>query len=83
MSHYSTHYRSGEEIRAGDRVAWGGKSGRILFVLGRPEVVDGCRDFMDSISKIEREGFAVESEIAGVVFEHESDEDLEFCGRES
>ncbi|MGQ0633912.1 MAG: hypothetical protein ACT4QC_04835 [Planctomycetaceae bacterium] len=83
MRFFSTRYRSGEEIRAGDRITWAGKPGRVLFVLGRPEVVEGWRDLMAHLSETERQGFAVETELAGVVFEPEADEDLEFCGRDA
>ena len=32
-SFYSTHYRSGEDIRAGDRISWAGSPGCVVFVL--------------------------------------------------
>jgi hypothetical protein len=80
LNFYATHYRTGEEIRAGDQIAWAGKPGRVLFVLGSPEV-HGDASNMNWFCKEYSEGFLLDTEVAGLVFEDESDEDLEFVGR--
>jgi hypothetical protein len=79
MNFYATHYQSGEEIRPGDRILWGGWNGTVLFVLGMPGVpVDfvSPEDWLGT-----SEGFMLEVDGAGLVFEKESDKDLEFLGR--
>jgi hypothetical protein len=81
LNFYSTHYRTGEKIRAGDMISWAGKPGRVLFVLGSLEVPPDWSCMNDWHGKQEAEGFMLDTEVAGLVFECESDEDLEFIGR--
>lgn len=81
MNFYSTHYRSGEEIQAGDRISWAGKPGCVLFVLGSSEIPSDWASQIDWFVKEYKEGFMLDTEIAGLVFEYESDEDLEFLSR--
>jgi hypothetical protein len=83
MNFYSTHYRSGEEIRAGDRISWGGKPGFVLFTLASSEVPAEWASTKDWLGKEGAEGFMLDTELAGLVFEYENDEDLEFLGRKS
>ena len=81
MNFYATHYRSGEEIRPGDHVSWAGSPGRVLFVLGSacpPEEGVGSTDWY---AEEFGEGFMLDVEGVGWVFEDESDEDLDFLGR--
>jgi hypothetical protein len=73
-SYYATHYRTGEPIQAGDRVAWAGSPGTVVFVHGSPDVPAEW-------AWRGREGFMLEVESAGWVFQQESDEDLDFVGR--
>ncbi len=80
MNFYSAHYRSGEEIRAGDRISWHGKPGRVVFVLGSPDVPAEWSQ-MEEWLREEAGGFLLDTEMAGLVFEPESDEDLEFLSR--
>lgn len=79
MNFYATHYQSGEEIRPGDRISWAGKFGTVLFVLGLPTVPVEWASPEDLLATAE--GFMLEVDGAGLVFEKESDEDLEFFGR--
>jgi hypothetical protein len=79
MGFYATHYRSGEEIRPGDRILWAGSPGAVLFVIGRPGVP---AEWGSPEEWLAPEGFMLETESAGLVFEDESDEDLEFLERE-
>jgi hypothetical protein len=81
MNFHSTHYRSGEEIRAGDRISWAGKPGRVLFVLGSVEAPADWACMKDWLGKEHAEGFMLDTEVGGLVFECESDEDLIFLGR--
>ena len=83
MNFYATHYQSGEEIRPGDRISWAGRSGTVLFVLGLPGVPADWASPEDWLGKPNAEGFMLEVEGAGLVFEEESDEDLEFLGRKA
>jgi hypothetical protein len=81
MNFYSTHYRSGEEIRAGDCISWAGKPGCVVFVLGYSDVPVAWVGMPDWLGKEHGEGFLLDTEVAGLVFECESDEDLEFLRR--
>jgi hypothetical protein len=81
MNFYSTHYRSGEEIRAGDDISWAGKPGRVVFVLGSSEVPADWACMKEWLPKEDAEGFMLDTEVAGLVFEYESNEDLKFLGR--
>jgi hypothetical protein len=81
MTFYATHYQSGEEIRPGDRILWAGSSGKVLFVLDLPGVPPDWASPEDWLGKPDAEGFMLEVEGMGLVFEDESDEDLEFLTR--
>ena len=81
MSFYATHYQSGEEIRPGDCIAWDGMCGTVLFVLGRPGVPAEWALPGDWLGKPNAEGFMLDVDGVGLVFEEESDEDLELLGR--
>jgi hypothetical protein len=81
MNFYATHYQSGEEIRLGDRILWAGRSGTVLFVLGLPGVPADWASPEDWLGKPNTEGFMLDVDGAGLVFEEASDEDLEFLGR--
>jgi hypothetical protein len=81
VSFLSTHYRSGEEIRAGDSISWAGKPGHVVFVLGSSEVPQEWTDAKSWLGKENAAGFMLEIEGVGLVFEDESDEDLKFLGR--
>jgi len=81
MNFYATHYQSGEEIRSGDRISWAGKSGTVLFVLGQPGVPEDWASPEDWLGKPNAERFMLEVNGAGLVFQEESDEDLDFLGR--
>lgn len=80
---YATHYRSGEEIRTGDRIYWGGRPGHVVFVLGSSNVPEDWTEAIDWFVNEYREGIILDTDLAGLVFQHESDEDLEFIGRRS
>ena len=82
MNFYATHYRSGEEIRTGDRVTWAGTPGCVMCVLGSRDVLDDEWESMRGWLEQEYgEGYMLDTELAGLVFEYESDEDLEFVAR--
>jgi hypothetical protein len=78
MNHFATHYRTGEVIQAGDRITWAGSPGSVLFVLGATLV---SAEYAGWIEQEITEGFMLDTEVAGHVFEPESNEDLEFLGR--
>jgi hypothetical protein len=79
MNFYATHYQSGEEIRPGDHILWAGKTGTVSFVLGMPGVPPDFASPQDWLGTTE--GFMLEVDGAGLVFQGESDEDLDFIGR--
>lgn len=83
LNFYATHYRSGEEIWAGDRICWAGKPGYVVFVLGSSNIPEVSAGSSDWFAKQYREGFMLDTEVAGLVFEQESDEDLEFVARKA
>jgi hypothetical protein len=83
MSVYTTHYRCGREILAGDRIKWAGKSGTVLFVLGQPDVPADWASQQDWFSKQYGSGFMLQVEGIGLLFQAESDEDLNFLERSS
>ena len=68
-----THYRSGDEIRAGDRVRSAEWAGVVVFVLGTGSFAAGYHSA--EWSYLGR-GFMVEYEQAGLVFAGHADEDL-------
>ncbi len=75
-------YHSGEPIRAGDRITWAGTPGRVVFVLGSPEVPAAWTNTADWLGEEDAEGFMLDVEGIGWVFERQSDADLEFVARE-
>ena len=81
VAFFSTHYRSGEEIRAGDRISWAGKPGHVVFVVGSSEVPPEWTAAKSQFGKENAAGYMLDIEGVGLVFEDESDEDLEFLGR--
>lgn len=83
MSFYSTHYRTGEEIRSGDQISWAGQPGRVQFVLGSSDVPADWSDSIDWFVEEYGDGFMLDTEYAGLVFQYDSDEDLDFLGRKS
>lgn len=81
MSHYSTHYRTGEEIHIGDQIALANRIGHVVFVLGVDEFPPDWAGSKDWFEKQYTEGFMLNVNGMGFVFQNESDEDLKFCGR--
>lgn len=81
MRYHATHYQSGEEIRPGDRNLWAGTPGTVSFVLGLPGVPPDWASPEDWLGEPNAEGFMIEVDGVGLVFEEESDEDLRFLGR--
>lgn len=77
-SFYATHYRTGEEVRAGDRISWAGYPGYVVFVLG---VADTPPDIASSDYWAGKDGFMLDVQGAGLVFQPESGEDLDFLAR--
>jgi hypothetical protein len=81
VTFFSTHYRSGEEIRAGDSISWAGKPGRVVFVLGSSKVPQEWTDAKSQLGKENAAGHMLDIEGVGLVFEGESNEDLKFLAR--
>ena len=82
MNHWSTHYRSGEEIHLGDRITLDGRPGYVVFVLGFnefPRESDAAGN--DWYKKEYADGFMLDVQDNGWVLMNESDEDLEFVSR--
>jgi len=79
---HSTHYLSGEEIHAGDRVSWAGNPARVVFVIGRDEFIADFASQRDWFKQEYQRGFMIECESYGLVLENEADEDIEFVARE-
>jgi hypothetical protein len=79
---YSTHYLSGEEIHAGDRVLWAGKPAQVAFVIGRDEFRGDFASQRDWYKQEYQRGFMIECESYGLVLENEADEDIELVARE-
>jgi hypothetical protein len=75
---YASHYRSGEEILPGDRVLYDGRPGVVVFVVGAANNPPEWEPFDWLASP---EGFMLDTEVAGLVFQPESDEDLDFVAR--
>jgi len=82
-NYHATHYRTGEDIRAGDRVSWAGRPGTVVFVLGSADVPAEWADPETWPGKPNSEGFMLDVTGAGLVLLDESDEDLEFLGRQA
>ncbi len=78
MNYHASHYRTGQEIRPGDRILWHGSPGKVVFVLGQPGIPEEWASPEEWLAK---EGFMLDTEAAGFVFEPEVDEDLDFVGR--
>jgi hypothetical protein len=81
MSSWASHYRTGEEILAGDRISWAGSPGRVVFVLGSPGVATEWVPLKDWFAESYPGGFLLDVDAAGLVFHEESEEDLEFVRR--
>jgi hypothetical protein len=79
----ATHYRSGDEIQAGDRICWGGKAGYVVFVCGSSNSPENWADSIEWLAKEYGEGLMLDTESAGLVFAGESNEDLESGGRKT
>lgn len=66
-------YSTGEEIRVGDRVAYAGGPGRVVFIVAArsfsPEYPEEQWGYLDS-------GFMVETQAYGPILFDEADEDL-------
>jgi hypothetical protein len=78
MGGSDTHYLSGDDIRAGDRVRWADWTGVVVFVLGTGSFAPGYTPA--NWSYLSR-GFMVDYDQAGLVFSEQSDEDLELLAR--
>ena len=78
MGGTDTHYCTGEDIRAGDRVRCGDWTGTVVFVLGTGSFAPGYNpaDWLYL-----GRGFMVEYDRAGLVFSEHADEDLELVAR--
>ncbi|MDB4637925.1 hypothetical protein OAF24_03410 [bacterium] len=81
MIDYSKHYRTGEEIRPGDKIRLAGYSGIVRFVLELPGVPAGWEQSEEWLGT--EKGFMLEVESMGLVFNDESDEDLDFVARKT
>lgn len=79
---YATHYRTGEVIRAGDRILWADKVGTVVFVLGSLDVPAQWADPATWLGKADAKGFMLDTEVAGLVFQEESDEDMTLLSRQ-
>ena len=77
----SRHYLSGDGIRAGDRVRYGGVLARIVFVLGSDELPSPGVPGRDWYEEELKRGFMLEQDGGGWIFQEETDEDLEFISR--
>ena len=78
MGGSDTHYSSGEEIRAGDRVRSGDWAGVVVLVIGTGSAAPG---YAPAEWAYLGRGFLVEYDQAGLVFAEEADADLELIGR--
>ena len=78
MDGSATHYFSGEEIRAGDRVRCAEWTGEIVFVLGTGSFADG---FIEADWSYLGRGFMANYEQVGWVFTEQSDADLILVAR--
>lgn len=79
---YATHYRTGEVIRVGDRILWADKPGTVVFVLNSPEVPAEWAALATWTGKAYTTGFMLDTEVAGLVFQEESDEDMTLLSRQ-
>jgi len=80
-NYYATHYRTGEDILAGDRITWGARRATVVFVLGSPDVPAEWADPVTWLGKADAEGFMLDVEGIGLVFEEHSNEDIELIRR--
>ena len=78
MGGSDTHYCSGDDIRAGDRVRCGDWAGVVVFVLGTGSFAPG---FNPADWSYLGRGFMVEYDQAGLVFAVAADADLELVAR--
>ena len=74
MDGSDTHYCSGDDIRAGDRVRCADWTGRIVFVLSTGSFAPG---YSPADWSYLGRGFMAEYDQAGLVFSERADEDLE------
>ncbi len=78
MDGSATHYFSGEEISAGDRVRCAELTGEILFVLGTVSFADGhCAADWSYLGR----GFMAKYDQAGWVFTEQANADLVLVAR--
>lgn len=75
-----THYVSGEEILAGDRIELCGDPGRIVFVLNK---LASLPDFSQEDWAWMKQGFMIETKAYGLMQMMEADPDLKFIERGS
>lgn len=80
MQGSDTHYYSGDDIRAGDRVRCAEWTGRVTFVLGTGSFGPG---FSPADWSYLGRGFMVEYDQAGLVFAERAEEDLELVARDA
>jgi hypothetical protein len=73
-----THYCSGDDIRAGDRVRCAAWTGRVAFVLGTGSFAAG---YSPADWSYLGRGFMVEYDQAGLVFAERADTDLVLVAR--
>jgi hypothetical protein len=59
----------------------GGRPGTVLFVLGSSDVPVEWADSELWLGKADATGFMLSTELAGLVFQEQSDEDLTFLAR--
>jgi len=81
MNFYTTHYQSGEEILLGDSILWAGNPGTVVFVLNVPGVPEYWASSREWFLEEYGEGFMLDVEGPGLVFQNESDEDLDLVSR--
>ena len=78
MNGSDTHYCSGDDIRAGDRVRCAAWTGEIVFVLGTGTFVAG---YSPADWSYLGRGFMAKYDQAGLVFSELADEDLVLVAR--
>ena len=71
-------YSSGEEIRPGDQIRYGGRTGKVEFMIAGPT---GRADLDYYLQVFPAGGFMLQVEAIGYIFLDEGDEDLELISR--
>ncbi|HUU93653.1 MAG TPA: hypothetical protein VM238_20875 [Phycisphaerae bacterium] len=71
-------YRTGEEVRLGDRVIYAGSPGRVVFVVGSQSF---SQEFPGEDWEYLGRGFMLETEAFGLVHPEKPDENLHFVER--